>query len=138
MLFRSTTLLPSKTPTGAWRAPFSNVYAFAEQSFLCELATASGQDYRDFLLALLGEDEWFKDGDRNSLNTTRAKSVINAACTSAGWGRDMPEGRGLGLAFFFSHAGHVAEVAEVSVDADRKVTVHDVWVAADEIGRAHV
>jgi len=127
----ATTLLPSTTPTGAWRAPFSNVYAFAEQSFLCELAAASGQDYRDFLIDLLGEDEWFKDGDRNSLNTARAKGVINAACTSAGWGRDMPEGRGLGLAFFFSHAGHVAEVAEVSVDADRKVTVHDVWVAAD-------
>jgi isoquinoline 1-oxidoreductase beta subunit len=37
----------------------------------------------------------------------------------------------LGLAFFFSHAGHVAEVAEVSVDQDKKITVHDVWVAAD-------
>jgi isoquinoline 1-oxidoreductase beta subunit len=35
------------------------------------------------------------------------------------------------LAFFFSHAGHIAEVAEVSVDTGRKVTVHDVWVAAD-------
>ena len=43
----------------------------------------------------------------------------------------MPEGRGLGLAFFFSHAGHVAEVAEVSVAADKRLTVHDVWVAAD-------
>jgi isoquinoline 1-oxidoreductase beta subunit len=37
----------------------------------------------------------------------------------------------LGLAFFFSHAGHVAEVAEVSVAADKRLTVHDVWVAAD-------
>ena len=111
----ATTLLPSKTPTGASRAPFSNVYAFAEQSFLCELAATSGRDYCDFLIDLLGEDQWFKDGDRNSLNTGRAKGVVNAACASAGWGRDMPKGRGLGLAFFFSHAGHVAELAEVSV-----------------------
>ncbi len=109
----SQTLITSQTPTGAWRAPFSNVYAFAEQSFLCELATGAGRDYRDFLLDLLGEDQWFKEGDRNALN------------------RKLPAGRGLGLAFFFSHAGHVAEVAEVSVDAGRKVTVHDVWVAAD-------
>ena len=127
----ATTLIPSQTPTGAWRAPFSNIYAFAEQSFLCELAAAAGRDYRDFLLDLLGEDEWFKDGDRNALNTARAKGVINAACAAASWGRSLPEGRGLGLAFFFSHAGHVAEVAEVSVAADRRLTVQDVWVAAD-------
>jgi isoquinoline 1-oxidoreductase beta subunit len=127
----SQTLLTSKTPTGAWRAPFSNVYAFAEQSFLCELAAAAGRDYRDFLIELLGEDHWFKEGDRNALNTSRAKQVIRAVCEQASWGREMPAGRGLGLAFYFSHAGHVAEVAEVSVDKDRKFTVHDVWVAAD-------
>ena len=74
----ATTLIPSQTPTGAWRAPFSNIYAFAEQSFLCELAASAGRDYRDFLLDLLGEDEWFKDGDRSALNTARAKGVINA------------------------------------------------------------
>jgi len=127
----ATTLIASQTPTGAWRAPFSNIYAFAEQSFLCELAVAADRDYRDFLLDLLGEDEWFKEGDRNALNTARAKGVVNSACAAAGWGRVLPEGRGLGLAFFFSHAGHVAEVAEVSVDQDKKITVHDVWVAAD-------
>jgi isoquinoline 1-oxidoreductase beta subunit len=127
----SQTLIAAKTPTGAWRAPFSNVYAFAEQSFLCELAVAAGRDYRDFLLDLLGEDQWFKEGDRNALNTARAKAVVTAVCESAGWGRELSAGRGLGLAFFFSHAGHVAEVAEVSVDTGRKVTVHDVWVAAD-------
>jgi isoquinoline 1-oxidoreductase beta subunit len=127
----SQTLIAAKTPTGAWRAPFSNVYAFAEQSFLCELAAAAGRDYRDFLIELLGDDRWFKEGDRNALNTARAKAVISAACKSANWGRDLPAGRGLGLAFFFSHAGHVAEVAEVSVDISRKLTVHDVWVAAD-------
>ncbi|MGA1374643.1 MAG: hypothetical protein ACO3YQ_07545, partial [Flavobacteriales bacterium] len=34
----------------------------------------------------------------------------------------QPAGRALGLAFHFSHAGYVAQVAEVSVDANRKVT----------------
>ena len=37
----------------------------------------------------------------------------------------------MGLAFHFSHAGHFAEVAEVSVDANRKLTVHQVTVAGD-------
>ncbi len=92
---------------------------------------AAGIDHKEFLLAALGRDEWFQEGDRNALNTARAKQVIRAVCEQASWGREMPAGRGLGLAFYFSHAGHVAEVAEVSVDKDRKFTVHDVWVAAD-------
>ena len=49
----------------------------------------------------------------------------------ARWGRQLPKGRALGLSFFFSHATPVAEIAEVSVDEDRKVTIHDVWVVAD-------
>ena len=43
----------------------------------------------------------------------------------------MPAARGLGLSFYFCHAAHVAEVAEVSVDENRKLTVHKVTVVAD-------
>lgn len=127
----SQTMVASKTPTGAWRAPISNVYAFAEQSFLHEIAEATDQDHREFLMAALGEDKWFKPDNLASLNTVRARKVIAAVTQAAGWGRALPQGRGLGLGFFFSHAGHVAEVAEVSVSADKQVTVHEVWVAAD-------
>lgn len=127
----SQTLIPSTTPTGAWRAPESNAYAFAEQSFLHELAVAAGRDHRDFLMGVLGADRWFKDGDLGRLNTVRARRVIDAVTRAAGWGRDLPKFRGLGLGFYFSHAGHVAEVAEVSVDDNKRVTVHKVWVAAD-------
>ena len=56
--------------------------------------------------------------------------TIKAVTKAAGWGRKLPEGHGLGLAFFLSHSGHIAEVAEVSVDG-KNITVHDVWVAAD-------
>ena len=52
------------------------------------------------------------------------------AAEEAGWGRKLPAGKGLGLAFHFSHAGHVAEVAEVTV-RDRDVIVDRVVVAAD-------
>src|SRR5690606_20819739 len=65
------------------------------------------------------------------LNAERATAVIKLAAEKAGWGRQLPPGRGLGLAFHFSHQGHFAEVAEVSVDANKKVTVHKVWVAGD-------
>jgi isoquinoline 1-oxidoreductase beta subunit len=57
--------------------------------------------------------------------------VIRLATDKAGWGRQMAPGRALGLAFYFSHATHVAEVAEVSVDSNKNITVHRVVVAVD-------
>ena len=125
------TLLASKTPTGPWRAPASNTFAFAEQSFVHELAVKAGRDHLEFLVESMGEPTWFEPDKIGSLNTGRAITVIKQAAENAGWGKKMPKGRALGLSFYFSHAGHIAEVADVSVDAQKRVTVHKVWVVAD-------
>jgi isoquinoline 1-oxidoreductase subunit beta len=37
----------------------------------------------------------------------------------------------MGIAAWFCHLGYFAEVADVSVDANNKVTVHHVWAAGD-------
>jgi isoquinoline 1-oxidoreductase beta subunit len=123
----SHTLLPIKTPTGPWRAPRSCSVAWVIQSFLHELAVAAGRDHRDFLLEVMGEPRLLDGG----LNTGRAADVIKLACEKAGWGRKLPAGHGLGLAFHFSHAGHFAEVAEVSVSADKRVKLLRMVVAGD-------
>lgn len=123
----SQTLLPIKTPTGPWRAPGSCAVAWVIQSFLHEMAVAGGRDHRDFLLEVMGAPRLLDGG----LNTGRAADVIKLACDKAGWGRKLPAGHGLGLAFHFSHAGHIAEVAEVSVDADKRVRLHRMVVASD-------
>ncbi len=123
--------LPLGTPCYAWRAPGANSWGWVMQSFLNELAVAAGRDHRDFLIEVMGERRWFAEGNTRSLNTGRAIDVIKLATEKAGWGKQLPAGHGLGLAFHFSHAGHIAEVAEVSVDANKKVKVHKVTVAAD-------
>lgn len=125
------TMLDIDTPCGPWRAPGSNTHAFVVQSFIHDLAHLAGRDHLEFLLEIMGEPRWFKPGNIRSLNTGRAADVIKLAAKEAGWGRSMPEGSGLGLAFYFSHAAHIAEVAEVSVDSNKKLTVHNVTVAVD-------
>ena len=46
------------TPTGAWRAPYSNTHAFVSQSFIHELANETNRDHLEFLLEILGEPRW--------------------------------------------------------------------------------
>ncbi len=125
------TMLPLMTPCGAWRAPRSNGIAFAVQSFINELAVAAGRDHIEFFLEILGEPRHLPPQTIATLNTGRAADVVKLAAEKAGWGKTMPKGRGLGFGFHFSHAGHVAEIAEVSVDANNKITVHKLTVAAD-------
>ena len=119
------------TPCGAWRAPGSNTNAFVEQGFIHELAVLAERDHLEFLLELMGERRWLSEGNVNALNTGRAIDVIKLAAEKAGWGKTLPAGTGLGLAFYFCHAAHVAEVAQVSVDADRNFRVEKVTVAVD-------
>lgn len=130
--FRLTrTQLPWASPCGFWRAPGASVFGFALQSFLHELAVAGGRDHLEFLLEILGEPRWLDPGNTWTLHTGRAADVLKLAAEKAGWGRAMPEGRALGLAFYFSHAAHVAEVAEVSVDDNKRIRVHEVTVVSD-------
>jgi isoquinoline 1-oxidoreductase beta subunit len=129
--FAAKTMLDIDTPCGPWRAPGSNTTAFVTQSFLDELAQAGGRDYAEFLLEILGERRWFEPGNIRSLNTGRAADVIRLAVEKSGWGRQLPAGSGMGLAFYFCHAAHVAEVAEVSVTEDRQLSIHNVTVAVD-------
>ena len=127
----SQSLLPLSTPVVWWRAPGSNTMAWVQQCFLHEVAVAAGRDHVEFLLELFGRRAGQVAPPANGLDPDRAIGVIKLAAEKAGWGKRLPKGHHLGLAFYYSHLGHIAEVAEVSVDAGMKVTVHKVTVAAD-------
>ena len=128
-------LIPCGVPTGALRAPRSNAVAWVYQSFIDECAHAAGKDPVEFRRALLDAEQPRPAGaPAEGFNAARMRGVLNEVAKRAGWGRTLPKGTALGVAFHYSHRGYFAEVAEVSVDAEKAVKVHKVWVVGD-VGR---
>jgi isoquinoline 1-oxidoreductase beta subunit len=128
------TPIECRIPMGPWRAPGSNVFAWVFHSFIDELAHAAGRDPIAFRLDLLGnQDMMAASGERGTpYNVARMRNVLKAVAEKSGWGqRSFARGQGAGVAFHFSHRGYVAEVAEVTVAQDGKVTVDRVVVVTD-------
>jgi len=125
------TNLKSLTPTGPMRAPGDNTYGWVVNSFLHEVSQAAGRDHVEFMLEVLGEPRALGPGFGPSFHTRRAADVIKKVAEMSGWGRQLPQGTGIGFGFYYSHQGHVAHAVEVSVDANKHVTVNKVWSAYD-------
>jgi len=126
-------LIETNVPTGPLRAPGSNAMAYVLQSFQDEMAHAAGTDSVKFALKLLGEDRELPPagGRGDAYSVTRMKGVIQRVAANAGWGKSLPRGRGQGFAFYYSHAGYFAEIAEVSVTPSGRLKIHDVWACGD-------
>jgi isoquinoline 1-oxidoreductase beta subunit len=132
-------LMPLQIPCGAMRAPTDNTQMFVAGSFLHELSLAAGRDHVAFLL------EWFNrplaapqaapgappPDPTRAFNPQRAAGVLKLAAEKSGWGKKLPAGSGLGIAFSCAYGGHVAQAVELSVDAKKHITVHKITVAVD-------
>ncbi len=124
-------VLTCGVPMGWWRAPGSCTLAWVSQSFFDEVARAAGLDPLALALELLARP--IPDpAPRGAMNPTRMSAVVADAATRAGWNEPaLPRGRGRGLAFYFSHSGYFAIVAEVTVTPTGQLTVDRVVVSGD-------
>jgi isoquinoline 1-oxidoreductase beta subunit len=105
-------------PLGAWRSVDASQNLFFFESFIDELAQELRQDPLALRRQLLRDNP-------------RALRVLDAAAKLARWEEKLPQGRGRGIAFLRGYGSFAAEVAEVTVAADRSVRVHRVSCAVD-------
>lgn len=108
-------------PTSWWRGLGLMANVFAIESFVDEAALAAGADPLAFRLRQLPADDFGR----------RMGAVLQAAAEAAGWGRPSAPGRALGIACCSDVDTVVAQVAEVSVEADGRPIVHRITCALD-------
>ncbi len=105
-------------PVFFWRSVGHSINGFIVESFIDELAALGNKDPLELRLQLLAAHP-------------RQVRALERVADLAGWDTAPPAGRARGIAVHESFGTIVAEVAEVSVDADNKVHVHRVSVAVD-------
>jgi isoquinoline 1-oxidoreductase subunit beta len=105
-------------PVWFWRSPGANQHVFAIESFLDEMAAASGIDpYQMRRKLLAGKPDWLK--------------VLDTAAEKGHWGKPLPKGSGRGIAICQADDSLCAQVAEVTVKPDGQMKVNRVTIAFD-------
>lgn len=102
---------------GFWRAVGPGYIKFAIETLIDEVARGVGQDPLAYRLQLLEKNP-------------RGAAVLKQVGQMAGWGKRLPAGRALGIAFSDAWNTYIGMVAEVSMK-DGKPVVHRVWAAVD-------
>ena len=104
-------------PVNYWRSVGYSQNTFFTESFVDELAAATGKDPVEFRRRLLAK-------------SPRPLGVLELAAEKAGWGKPLPAGRFRGVAVVNNLGSFNAQVVEVSLDRG-KLRVHRVVCAVD-------
>ncbi len=129
----------SSITTNAWRAPITNFLAYAEQSFLDEVALAAGKDPVELRLELYEKAKANPVG-RIDYNVNRMIAVTKEVAEKSNWGRNPNVKQGLSV--YFSHRSYVAQVADIEMQSGtpvlKKITaVTDCGMVVNPIGANH-
>ncbi len=103
---------------GPWRSVNSTQIGFYNESFMDELALASGQDAYQFRRKHLPEG-------------SRYQKVLDEVAKRSGWGSELPKGVGRGIAIVESFGTIVAEVVEATTKDDGSPKLLKAWAVVD-------
>lgn len=114
--FGNTVIAPATVRVGYLRAVSHQMNAFANESFIDEMAHAAGKDPVQYRRGLLAKQPKYL-------------RVLELAANKAGWGKVAP-GHTQGVAVMEGYGSYCALVADVSVK-DKEIRLHGVTVAVD-------
>jgi len=121
--------LRTNIQTGPWRAPTSNSVAFADESFLDELAHQMKKDPAALRLELIEKAKNQPAGKKPGYDSEKYKSVIDLVTQISGWGKTKKPNVYQGIAAHFSFNTYAAHVAEVTKLKNGKLRVTKVYSA---------
>jgi isoquinoline 1-oxidoreductase subunit beta len=109
---------PGHLRVGYWRSVAYSQQGFFMESFADELAVAAGQDPYEYRMTMLNDKP-------------RHQKVLAKVASMANWGKPTAQNRALGIAIVEAFNSIIAEVAEVSVDENNNITIHNMYAAVD-------
>src|SRR5258708_4913478 len=109
---------PPGVPTAFWRGVGVTRGTFVVESFIDELAARAKQDPLAYRLALLEKNP-------------RCRAVLRMAAERAGWGENLLQAQGRGIALCTGFESYIAQVVQVTVDRDGTVNPTHVWSTVD-------
>jgi isoquinoline 1-oxidoreductase beta subunit len=120
-------------PRGSWRAPAHTANAFVVESFIDEIAHASGQDPLQLRLDLYGESRELPYGQHGGpvYNPWRLSRLLKHITERIDYGRKRQKGRGVGIAAHFTFGGYAAHAVEVTVGDSGELIIERVIAAVD-------
>ena len=104
-------------PVSFWRSVGWSQNTFFFESFVDEMAAASGQDPVEMRRKMLAK-------------SPRMLGVLNLAAEKAGWGKPLAKGHAQGFAITNNVGSFTAQVAEISI-TNGKLKVHKITIATD-------
>jgi isoquinoline 1-oxidoreductase beta subunit len=119
----------SPVPTAPWRGPIHNFVAFAEQTFIDEIAHGIGKDPIAFRLEILDLAKQ-KPVGKVDYNPDRYAAVIKKAAEMADWGNPR-EGIYQGIGSYYCFDTYMAQIAEVVKQTDGTLRIKKVYCAVD-------
>ena len=119
------TTIPTHVPISWLRGVYNTQNPFAIESFIDEMAYSANKDPYEFRGDMLPD-------------SSRLKNVLDVAADKSDWsaGKNLPEGKGRGIALFSGYDSYCAQVADVTVEGkklkvDRFIAVIDCGIVVN-------
>ncbi len=125
--------IQSGMPRGSWRAPAHTANAFVVQSFIDEIAHASGQDPLQLRLKLYGESRALPYGQHGgpTFNPWRLSRLLEHVARRIDYAAVRPAGRAVGVASHFTFGGYAAHAVELEVSSKGTLNIERIVAAVD-------